>query len=99
MATSTIKSSLNTSLATATVTIPTGTSAGVYNLGSLSDIFGISNFTQGRVVSLTFIVESGNTTYLGNVVSYMIYGNNVYVNLASAVASGTVTMQLKCQYI
>ena len=81
------------------VTIPKNTSAGLYNCGSIQTIFnGGSDFVQGRIFAVTPIITSGNTAKLGNTVTWLLYGNNICVNVVSALTDGPVTVRFNIIY-
>ena len=83
------------------MTIPVGTTAGPYNCGTLSSLFGVANLDQTYLISVFGFVISGNTQTVGNMMPIMIYNNNLYINAQQNVdaTSKTCTVGMVIQYL
>lgn len=80
-----------------TVTIPASTSAGVYNCGKLEDITDNEIKKQDEMLSLLTYVEDGNTNKLGETIQYLLYGDKLYIKIASSL-NASETIKIGCVF-
>lgn len=78
--------------ASASVSIPSGTDAGMYDCGVLATLFSVTGLDQSNLITIFGYIKSGNTLALNNEVPILIYNNHLYVKLVET--AGTLAIEL-----
>lgn len=94
-------SSLNSNIASRSstiVTIPVGTTAGLFDCGTLATLFNKTGLDQSYIITTFGYIRSGNTLTMDNEVPILVYNNHMYIKVAGTVSNTDISIGVVIQY-
>ena len=80
------------------VTIPVGTTEGLFDCGTLATLFNKTGLDQSYIITTFGYIRSGNTTTMDNEVPILVYNNHMYIKVAGTVSNTDISIGVVIQY-